>query len=72
MEFSACKQFLFCKKMLSKYRIFKLKMLIQVKKKKMMQHLYEDFSKLQPSKKRVKKKRCSSFKLKTLFKIATA
>ena len=34
MEFSACKQFLFCKKMLSKYRIFKLKMLIQVKKKK--------------------------------------
>ena len=71
MEFSACKQFLFCKKMLSKYGIFKLKMLIQVKKK-MMQHLYEDFSKLQPSKKRVKKKRCSSFKLKTLFKIVTA
>ena len=32
MEFSACKQFLFCKKMLSKYGIFKLKMLIEVKK----------------------------------------
>ena len=43
MEFSTCKQFLFCKKMLSKYGIFKLKMLIQVKKKNDVTPLWRFF-----------------------------